>query len=462
LENRGGKVQKIKIFLRVFLSVSAFLSWGNLFLPLQNSAQGAQKDIPFFHSVSPGESLQGIARRYLAFTEVLTIGDLVGKIKDLNGIKGSVIRPNQRLLIPVSRSTPIEARTVIKPANYEARGIYVNRYSMACKKMIRMVDRLNALGGNTVVLDGKDMTGKLSYPSKVELAREIGADANPTVTSPSRLFHYLHKRELHVCVRLVVFCDPLLASARPELALRLPGSGKPWMENGKAAWVNPGDPIVQNYNLDIAKEVAQFGADEIQFDYIRFPTTDNPKRVLPLSEGVEVPRHEIITDFLIKARQALDPYSVLLSIDVFGVIAWGLQEDIQITGQKIDELGRHCDIISPMIYPSHFYGPFRGIHNPADEPFLVVSETSKRFASSLQDSAVTIRPWIQAFPFGTKKFDEEYLIDQLRALNQSNSRGWLLWSAGNSYDVAWKALEGWNREKPQESKNDAGGQSFAP
>jgi len=93
-----------------------------------------------------------------------------------------------------------------------------------------------------------------------------------------------------------------------------------------------------------------------------------------------------------------------------------------------------------MIYPSHFHNPFRGIVDPGERPYLLVSETCKRFSRLLKNSQATLRPWIQAFPLGTDHFDEEYVFEQLKALDESEVRGWLLWSAGNKYDVAWKAL----------------------
>ncbi len=186
------------------------------------------------------------------------------------------------------------------------------------------------------------------------------------------------------------------------------------------------------------------GVDEIQFDYIRFPAMGNVQDAAYSFDEEKTPKHQVITSFLSKARGELAPYGVLLSIDVFGVTAWNRPEDIQITGQKIEDLARSCDVISPMIYPSHFYGPFQSIAKPGDQPFLLVSETCRRISSLLGDTPVTLRPWIQAFPYGTTRFDDNYVLEELRALHLSRARGWLLWSAGNAYDRAWKAWGQWN------------------
>lgn len=426
--------KKIHVYLLVCFMVHLALL-ANLTL-----AESIQKDTDVVHWVLPGESLHKIARRYLPLSEELSVGDLIEKIMVRNGIKGSLIRPNQRLLIPLVRSTPVEAKTIPKQVDFEAKGIYVNRYSMATHKMKRLVDELVAAGGNTVILDGKDMSGMLSYRSKVNLASEIGANQSPVIGDLAKLIHYLHKRGIHVGMRLVLFYDQLLATSRPELTLRSMATGDSFEDKGKIAWVDPAHPLVQEYNLRIAKELAEMGVDEIQFDYIRFPTTDKIEYTSSSVDEHLTPRYEIITNFLAQARKELAPYKVLLSVDVFGIIAWGRSEDIQMTGQKIEELAQYCDVISPMIYPSHFDSPFQGIANPNEQPHLLVSETCQRFSGLLTDSGTTLRPWIQAFPLGAEDFSEDYVLEQLRALKESEARGWLLWSAGNKYAVVWKAL----------------------
>jgi len=434
----------LKPFSRILTYVFVLFYAPIVLLPTNIFAQDIEKDTQLIHRVSPGESLHKIARQYLPLTEELTVNDLVERIKVLSGVEGSLIRPKQWLLIPLVRLSPVAAKTVPKKTDFEAKGIYVNRYTMASKRMKKLIAELAAVGGNTVILDGKGMSGKLSYPSRVDLAEEIGANAEPVTRDLAKLIHYLHKRGIHVGVRQVLFYDELLAEQKPELALRDGVTGHPLMENGRRAWVDPSNPVVQEYNLGIARELAEMGVDEIQFDYIRFPTKENVEYGESGFYRQEVPRHKIITDFLARAREELAAHQILLSIDVFGIIAWGRSKDVEMTGQKIEDLAAHCDVISPMIYPSHFHNPFRGIVDPSERPYLLVSETCKRFSRLLKNSQVTLRPWIQAFPLGTNNFDEEYIFEQLRALDQSKVRGWLLWSAGNKYDVAWKALAEWN------------------
>jgi hypothetical protein len=437
---------KFKVIIKIPGMLLCVFVYGNFFSPPEIYANDIQKDTEGIHLVRSGESLNKIAKRYFSLTEAVTVGDLISQIRELNGIKGSLIRPKQRLQIPLSRSAPVVAKTIPKEKDFESKGIYVNRYSMGSKKIRRLVDDVVTPGGNTVILDGKDMLGRLSFPSEVGLAREIGATDYPVTPDPDKLIHYLHEKGIHVGARIVLFFDPILASKRPELALRYKHSGRPIKEYGKGGWVDPAHPVVQKYNLDIAKELAGMGVDEIQFDYIRYPTA----RIM--QEPEELQRHEVITRFLAEARKALAPSKVLLSIDVFGIMAWGRKEDVQMTGQKLEDLAKYTDVISPMIYPSHFSSPFQGISQPGNRPYFMVSEACRRFSEMMKGSETTLRPWIQAFPYRVDRFNKDYILEQLRALNASETNGWLLWSAGNAYGVARKALVQW-RDRPTEENN---------
>ena len=432
-----------------FFKISGLLLWlfscGIFFSTPEIFANDILKDTERIHLVRPGESLNRIARRYFSLTDAISIGDLIHEIRELNDIEGSLIRPKQRLQIPLSRSTPVQAKTIPKERDFESKGIYINRYSMGTRKIRRLVNDVIGPAGNTVILDGKDMRGRLSFPSEVGLAREIGACTYPVTPDPDKLIHYLHEKGLHVGVRLVLFFDPLLAEKRPELALRSKYSGNPIKEYDKAGWVDPAHPVVQQYNLDIAKELAAMGIDEIQFDYIRYPTS--PIR----QEPQDAQRHEIITQFLAEARKILAPSKVLVSIDVFGIMAWGRPIDVRMTGQKLQDLANYTDVISPMIYPSHFASPFQGISNPGNRPYFMVSEACRRFSRLIEGTGATLRPWIQAFPYRVDRFNKEYILQQLRALEESETRGWLLWSAGNAYGVARKALVEWRDRQLKEN-----------
>ena len=144
----------LKSFTRIFLCIFVIFFALAVLLSEDILAENIKKDTQLIHRVSPGESLHKIARQYLPLTEELTVEDLIEKIRVLSGVEGSLIRPNQWLIIPLVRSSPLIAKTIPKERDFEAKGIYVNRYTMTSQRMKRLIDELVAVGGNTVILDG--------------------------------------------------------------------------------------------------------------------------------------------------------------------------------------------------------------------------------------------------------------------------------------------------------------------
>jgi hypothetical protein len=152
---------------------------------------------------------------------------------------------------------------------------------------------------------------------------------------------------MHAIVRIALFRDAYLAQHYPELTVHSRKTGKPWLEDRKLAWTDPSNPLVQQYNLDLARLAAGAGADEVQFDYVRFPAEGDQAdaQFAYEKDHPEWPRSKIITDFVARAYAALHPFGGLMSIDVFGVMAWARPIDLRHTGQDIAELARHCDVL---------------------------------------------------------------------------------------------------------------------
>ena len=217
--------------------------------------------------------------------------------------------------------------------------------------------------------------------------------------SYTHLVHFLHSENMHAIARIAMFRDQRMVTEHPELAVQSKRTKEPWRENGKLVWTDPSNSKVQDYDIALAKFVAQSGADEIQFDYVRFPAEGDQKDASfvyqtgeegshqiagsnsPCGDGhlgrrpnakrggtgkepsackTESPytlqRSDVITAFLEKAYAELHPTGVLLSLDVFGVMAWQRPVDLSHTGQDIVGMAKYCDVLSPMIYPSHFFG----------------------------------------------------------------------------------------------------------
>src|SRR4029079_15996603 len=245
---------------------------------------------------------------------------------------------------------------------------------------------------------------------------------------------YLHSQGLHAIARIAIFRDEHLVTTHPELAIRSRRTGEPWKENGKFVWTVPSHKEVQNYDIALAKYAADSGADEVQFDYVRFPAEGDQKDAKFAFEAQHPnwTRADVIADFLSKAQAELKPKGVLFSLDVFGVMAWQRQVDLSRTGQDIVRMAQHCDVLSPMIYPSHFFG-MDGYELPGDAPEHFIGTSMERFAKITAGSGVVLRPWLQAFGWKTKTYSVDYILTQVKASNERGGIGFLFWKARNDY-----------------------------
>ncbi|MCM3616859.1 putative glycoside hydrolase [Sutcliffiella horikoshii] len=324
------------------------------------------------------------------------------------------------------------------------RGIYVTGHSAGGERFPRLLDLLNKTDLNAMVIDIKDDHGYLTYIPEEEDSPFMDI-AQPYIKNPAEMMETLEENEVYPIGRIVVFKDSVLAKARPDLSFQ--ENGKVWVNGRGEAFVNPFLKEVWDYNIDIAIEAAKMGFQEIQFDYVRFPEGFEKRDTsLEYSYGEYKDmdmdsvqkRVESVTNFVEYARERLEPYNVQVSVDIFGYTAT-LPEAPGI-GQNFSRISEHVDVISSMIYPSHWTSYF-GIAKPDTEPYKLVAEYSKLENAKLDEleNRPVSRPWIQDFtaswlgagnyiPYGPKEVE-----DQIRALNENGIDEYLIWNAGNSY-----------------------------
>jgi len=396
--------------------------------------QGTQS-IP--HVVKRNESLGALVSHYLPETVYMRRAELEKAVRQANGLGSNTLKPGTEILIPGIPLQPILDRPAPTPKDFVARGIYLTAYTAGDTYGLDLIQRWKEAGGNTVVFDVKDFDGELHVAFKHDYA----PPGNITIRNLPKFIHYVHSLGMHAIARIALFRDAHLAQTYPDLAVHSREFGKPWLENGKLVWVDPSNPAVQEYNLDLARLAAGAGADEIQFDYVRFPAEGDQAdaQFAYQKEHPDWPRSKIITDFVARATDTLHPLGVLVSIDVFGIMAWARPIDLNHTGQNIHDLSRHCDIISPMIYPSHFFG-FDGYRDPGDAPERFISESMQRFEQATAGSGVVLRPWLQAFGWHTKTYSPGYIVTQVRVAHQQGSVGFLFWNARNDYSKPLEAM----------------------
>lgn len=399
-----------------------------------------------------GESVIGVARLYLPRTSYLTSSSLAEAIRKANGnYQGTFFKAGQEVAIPGMLSAPVTAKTIPVPKDFEARAIYLTGIMAASDHGLSIVRHWREVGGNAVVFDIKDSDGTVNIPFDNPL---LGPHRVAFPDLP-KFVAFLHSQNMHAIARIAIFRDERLVKSHPELAVVSHKTGKTWAENGKLVWTDPSQPKVQAYNIALAMKAIEAGVDEVQFDYVRFPAEGDQKDATFLfqKEHPQWKRSDVITDFLKHAYAQIHPKGVLLSLDVFGVMAWQRQVDLSHTGQDIVGMAKYSDVISPMIYPSHFFG-MDGIAHPGDAPEHFIGESMDRFVKITQGTGVVIRPWLQAFHWRTKTYSPEYIKIQVLTAKEKGGIGFLFWNAANNYTNPYIAMPEMRAEKGKYFRGD--------
>jgi len=403
------------------------------------SGEAFGADATLTYTAQRGDSIPLVARHYLSKTSYLTSAELGSAIRHANGDrKGIFLKAGETLTIPGGISSPIVEKSMPVAKDFEVRAIYLTGLMAGSERGRKIMRRWRDVGGNAVVFDIKDSDGLISIPFDHEFAG--GQKSHPIPELP-KFTRYVHLLGLHAIARVAIFRDEHLVKMHPELAVHSRATGQAWKENGKLVWTDPSQPKVQAYDIALAKRVAESGADEIQFDYVRFPAEGNQKdaEFYFQKEHPKWQRSDVIADFLKQAYAELHPTGVLLSLDVFGVMAWQRNVDLAHTGQDIVKMAQHCDVLSPMIYPSHFFG-MDGIKRPGDAPEHFIAESMQRFELITKDSGVVLRPWLQAFAWRTHTYSAQYILTQVKVAKEKGGDGFLFWNANNDYSKPYAAM----------------------
>jgi hypothetical protein len=301
----------------------------------------------------------------------------------------------------------------------------------------RVLDLVARTELNAVVIDVKGDRGWILYPTRVGAALEAGAQGPATVRDFDGMMADLKARGVYTIARIVTFKDNVLATHRPDLAVIDTRTGKPWVDREGLAWVDPFREEVWDYNLAIAKEAVERGFDEIQFDYVRFPTDGKlaaARYAKPVSKETRLPA---ITAFLERARRELGAQGAYVAADVFGYTAFN-ENDTDI-GQRIEELAPHLDYICPMVYPSGYHMGIPGYRNPIQNSYTVVRESVRLIRKRAAGTAARVRPWLQDFrdyAFDKRVFGVLEIRNQIRGADEAGGTGWMLWNPRNDYTGA--------------------------
>ena len=326
------------------------------------------------------------------------------------------------------------------------KGIYFSAYAIenpkTYKKVINLVDKTKL---NTLVVDVKDDFGNITCDFKSN-DKDIKY-ATDKLINVENFINKMHKKGIYLIARISTFKDSVISERHPNWAFRLE-DGSLLKNNNDEVFINPYMNEVRNYNLKIAELAAKAGFDEIQFDYVRFAEGfENLDENLSYSKGkwenIKMKegdkRIDAITSFVKDAREMLQDYDTPCGIDVFGYsMQVGKAEGI---GQDFKEISNQADVMSSMIYPSHWGSYSFDIEKPDLEPYELVKKYLKeeqKVFSEIEHKPQS-RPWIQDFTASWlgignyMEYDAKAVEDQIRAIYDSGQDEFLLWNSSSKY-----------------------------
>ncbi len=328
------------------------------------------------------------------------------------------------------------------------KGIYANAWTAGSSgRMGALIELARQTEINSIVIDIKDATGYVSHATDVALAHEIGATGERRISDLPGLLDRLEEAGIYPIARIVVVKDPILAKLRPEFAVQDTAGGI-WVDSKELVWLNPFSEEMWTYHVELAREVAEMGFPEIQWDYIRFPdapASDMARAVFAGSE--DKLRVDAIRGFLMFAREELSDLPVRSTADVFGVTT-SFGRDIGI-GQLWESFIDVVDAALPMVYPSHYWEGSFGFEDPNAHPYGVVLAAlrdAQRRSARVEGAGLT-RPWLQDFTLGQPVYTAAEVRAQIQATYDAGVSEWVLWNPSSRYsEGALEPASGFTRE----------------
>ncbi|HEX9370174.1 MAG TPA: putative glycoside hydrolase, partial [Roseiflexaceae bacterium] len=340
--------------------------------------------------------------------------------------------------------------STIKLEPFFSKALYVTAAVASNKDLLmKFFDTIDRTELNAIVIDLKsdlrDDLGLVYYDSQVPIVKELKA-SRPYMDLPAILAE-AKKRGIYTIARVHIFShDNVLADAKPEWAAKDKSSGGIFADYPgpgiRYAWLDPWNRNVWDYNIQLSVEAAHMGFDEINFDYIRFPslefaTADKDRIQLSKPNATAEEKYANIVEMLTQSQRAINGAGAFLSVDVFGVTAW---QPSPLIGQDISRMGEHTDYVCPMVYPSHFWNGALEFDNPTKHPYEIIQASLQKGDQQLAGKRAMMRPWLQDFTliWVPKNQIVEYGPNEVRAQikateNFGRAAGWTLYDSANQY-----------------------------
>ena len=326
------------------------------------------------------------------------------------------------------------------------KSVYITGWGIGSKSIREsIITTMKDNGYNAIVIDIKDEAGQLSYNSNVQIAKDIGSSKN-MVKDINAVIKELHENGIYVIGRIVTFKDPIYAGSIKTSVAYKKADGTTWKDYSNNAWPNPYNQNSWEYPIALAKEAAEIGFDEIQFDYIRFPSSEG--KVSQIAYGFDSntkTKSDIINAFLTKVMEELKPYNVTISADVFGITT-KRDGDFENIGQDFAKIAGIVDVICPMIYPSHYANNEYKVAKPDLEPYKIVyysledaKERLEIYSGDSNAKVANIRPYLQDFTASWLgkgnyiTYTKKEVAEQIKACYELGIDDFTLWDPSNKY-----------------------------
>jgi len=377
--------------------------------------------LPVFSSIVRGNSIE-----YSAVQDLLNNKE--NKSKE-NVLKNVVVNPVS--LIPVTHiKTPENVRALYMSGWVAGSDDFRN-------SLVKIVDETEL---NAVVIDIKDSTGRISFSIDDTLIKEIGSSEN-RIKNIRALTALLHSKNIYIIGRVSVFQDPYLTKLKPEWAIKKSSDGEVWKDRKGLSFLDPTNKKIHEYILSIALNSYKNGFDEINFDYIRYPSDGNMKDInYNLTDGKT--RADNIEEFFkYISTEIKKNENIPISADLFGLTTEAT-DDMGI-GQVWEKTIPYFDFVCPMVYPSHYPNNYAGYKNPALYPYEVIDKALKSAiikTKNIDQNITKIRPWLQDFDLGAV-YTKEMIQAQIKAVYDNSLNSWMLWDPTNKYTPSALEIE---------------------
>jgi hypothetical protein len=375
-------------------------------------------------------ALLAVTALYMLYPEVAAKKAVVSEV--VTPVSQVPVEVQPDILIPIAEPAAPVFTAVHIATPQTVRALYVSGWMAGTGSgMQHMYDLIDGEKINAVVIDIKDATGRLSYqPLDTDLlASGVGTNR---IAHLDTLIEALHKRNIYVIGRLSAMQDPYLVSIHPEFAFNDTRTNAPWRDNKGLAWLRPDHKGVWSYLVAIARDAYAQGFDEINLDYVRFPS-DGALSYLDTT-GMTSSRAEVMEEFFSHMDAELRGVSKIpLSADVFGLTT-SATGDLGI-GQVIEKIAPHVDYIAPMVYPSHYASGSFGFVNPAEHPYEIIKKALTDGAAKLAKINIDkshIRPWLQDFDLGAV-YTADMVQSQITAAQEEGIESYMMWDPANQY-----------------------------